>query len=98
MTLQCENLQVRPEIQDRRQDTGYDGSKHWGVIHDETEKIQCPFCKSKGVKQGHGWHDAVNAHVGHKVRYPEDLKFMTEYMIHATELYNKKKMRCKLCG
>ena len=65
--------------------TGYDGSTHWRVIHNEVNKIGCDFCRQKGIKLMRGIHDAVNVHIGKKVFYPNDLKFTHNFVTRAVQ-------------
>ena len=65
--------------------TGYDGSKHWHIIHKEVNKIGCEFCREKGIKLMRGVHDAVNIHIGKKAKYPKSLKFTQEYLTRAMQ-------------
>jgi hypothetical protein len=65
--------------------TGYNGSKHWKIIHNEVEKIGCEFCRQKGIKLMRGIHDAVNIHIGKKAKYPKDLLFTQKYLTKAVQ-------------
>jgi hypothetical protein len=80
--LKCEYL---GKINVNENYTGYDGSKHWKILHNEVKKIKCDFCKQKGIKLMHGLHDSVNIHIGKKVKYPNDLKFTHDYIMKALQ-------------
>ncbi len=65
--------------------TGYDGSQHWKILHNEVDKIGCEFCRQKGIKLMRGLHDAVSIHIGKKPQYPQDLKFTEKYIVRAVQ-------------
>ena len=93
--LECKLLSL-PKFGKKFEYTAYDGSRHWRVLHDEINKIECDFCKDKGKKLMRGLHDSVNLHIGKKAQYPKDLDFALKYI-----LWSKKQLepglKCELC-
>jgi len=85
-----------PKFGKKFEDTGYDGSQHWKVLHDEVNKIECDYCKEKGVKLMRGLHDSVNLHLGKKALHPKDLDFALKHIV-----WSKKQLepglKCELC-
>ena len=85
-----------PKFGKKFEDTGFDGSKHWKVLHDEVNKIECDYCKEKGVKLMRGLHDSVNLHLGKKAQHPKDFDFALKHIV-----WSKKQLepglKCELC-
>ena len=84
MALQCQALKFN-EFGPKHEDTGYDGSSHWKVLHNEVNNIECDFCKEKGIKLMRGLHDSINVHLGKKRAYPKDLEFLLKHVAWANE-------------
>ena len=81
-----------PKFGKKFEDTGYDGSHHWKVLHDEVNKIECDYCKDKGVMLMSGLHDSVNIHLGKPIFKKangrlSDLEFLLKYVAWAVEKY-----------
>ena len=66
------------------------------VNDDEVNKIECDYCKEKGVKLMRGLHDSVNLHLGKKAQHPKDLDFTLKHIV-----WSKKQLEpgltCELC-
>ena len=93
MTLECQALKFS-EFGPKYEDTGYDGSSHWKVLHDEVDRIECDFCKHKGIRLMRGLHDSVNKHLGKKVHHPDDLEFLQK---HVAWSLSDNGLRCFKC-
>ena len=90
-----------PKFGKKFEDTGYDGSQHWKVLHDEVNKIECDFCKDKGVKLMRGLHDSVNAHLGKPLFKKangrlSDLEFLLKHVAWSVKKYEPG-LKCELC-
>ena len=63
--------------------TGFNGSPVWKEFHNllgDKNKMYCDYCRDKAIKLGRGLHDSINAHLGKKIQYPEDLKFLQKHV------------------
>ena len=92
--LKCQSLQFK-EFGPKQEDTGYDGSLHWKILHDEVKKIECEYCRDKAIKLMRGVHDSVNVHLGKEKMYPKDLEYLLKYVAWANK--EKKGLRCFKC-
>ena len=98
--LQCQALKFN-EFGPKHEDTGYDGSSHWKVLHDEVKSIKCDFCKDKGIKLMSGLHDSVNAHLGKPLFKKansrlDNLEFLLKHVAWSVQKY-KPGLKCELC-
>ena len=96
--LQCQVLKIPSKFGNKFENTGYDGSKNWTVIHNEMKKIGCPFCRDKGIRLGHGLHDSVNVHLDKKTHFPKDLQFLFDHVSWSLQKVKGKKLKCSLCN
>ena len=95
--LKCIQVNQPAKVGRQHEFTGYDGSKNWAVVHDEMEKIECDFCKDKGIKLMRGVHDSVNIHLDKPALYPGDLNFLLNHVAWAARQISPSGLRCDNC-
>ena len=95
--LKCIQVQQPATFGRQHEFTGYDGSKNWAVVHDEMEKITCPFCKSKGVKLMRGVHASVNVHLDKLPVYPKDIDYVLQHVTWSARQLSSTGLRCTNC-
>ena len=67
------------------ENTGYKGAHIWDQLNKTVRKIECDFCRDKGIKLINGMHDSINIHLGKVMKKPKDFNFALNHLLWSHE-------------